>query len=105
MTIHQVHRTIRTQIQTGQTAIAMTVAAIVKAVTAIAKAVTVQIVVAAKSARSLSLKMMFYFQSAVSLTSWKVTHSFAPAVIYQARTMFTSHYNKYAALVCVKAML
>ena len=54
MTIHQAHRTIQTriQIQTGQTAIAMTVVVIVKAVIVIVKDAIVQIVVAAKSARS-----------------------------------------------------
>jgi hypothetical protein len=87
---------------------AVTVTVIVEIVAIEVATVTVIVAIVAievESARSLSLKMMFYFQSAACSISSKTTHLSAPVAIYQVQTMSMSHFIKSVATACVRAML
>jgi hypothetical protein len=57
-----------------------------------------------ESARLLSLKMMFYFQSADCSISSKTMHLFAPADTFLDRMMSMSHFPKYVATDYVREM-
>jgi hypothetical protein len=86
---------------------AVTVTVIVEIVAIEVATVTVIVaivVIEAESARSLSLKMMFYSQSAACSISSKTTHLFAPVDTFLVQTMSMSHSPKYVATDYVRAM-
>jgi len=96
---------VMTAVEIATSAVTVTVIAEIVAIEVATVTVIVAIVVIeVESARSLSLKMMYYFQSAACSIFSKTMHLFAPVDTFLDRMMSMSHFPKYVATDYVRAM-